>query len=105
MTDKQAEETPTLQESEDREQLLADAGRVYRYVTRNKLIEEDDLRRYGERNDLSPDRLNAAINFLSETDQLILVPSDARFEAILPTPTAEMIVVDPTNLPNSEETR
>lgn len=72
-TAKQADEIQALQglDEEARDALLADASRVENYVARNRGIEEGDLREYGERNDLPPDRLNAALAFLTETGRLV----------------------------------
>lgn len=73
LTAKQVTEIQTLQGLDEaaRTELLADATRVERYVARNRFIEEEDLRQYGERNDLPPDRLNAALGFLTETGRLV----------------------------------
>jgi hypothetical protein len=56
---------------EDRATVLVDAERVRKYVQRHPWIEEEELRRYGERNDLPPDRLNAALAFAIEAGQLV----------------------------------
>lgn len=72
ITDQQASEIPALAElpDSDRQTILADAARVHTYVQRNAWISDEDLRLYGERNDLPPDRLNAALALLCDTGQL-----------------------------------
>lgn len=91
ITDKKAAELSSLPtDAADREQVLVDAGRVLLYVRRNEFISEDELRAYGERNDLGPDRMNAALAFLRETGQLLVLPESR----VLPLP-PEPVLSDP----------
>ena len=62
-------------------QVVDDAGRVYSYVRRNEWLDEGELRRYGERNGIGPDRMNRALRLLRETGKLSLVPLDAETAA------------------------
>lgn len=52
-------------------QILGDANRVERHVAHNDFIDDDDLRRWGEAHDLPPDRINAALRFLTEADRIV----------------------------------
>lgn len=76
VTDKALEEIPALQaqEPEQRAQTLADADAVYAYVRRNEWITEDRLRKWAERRDLNPDRLNVALELLAQTGRLTTIP-------------------------------
>lgn len=73
ITRRTADKLPSLKDLNDqaRAQLLTDADRIERHVRRNEFIDDAELRRYGERNDLPPDRLNPALAFLEQTGQLL----------------------------------
>lgn len=75
LTDKHADTIGALDglDQAGRAQALADAERVYNYVRRNENIDDDELRQYGERNELPPDRLNTALAVLTETGRLLAV--------------------------------
>lgn len=77
ITDRQAEEIETFENAKDREQLLSDAQRVYSYVARNQWITENDLREYGDRNGIDPDRMTQALGFLDEAGKLHRVDLDS----------------------------
>jgi len=72
VTDTELGRFPTLEalDPAQRDQALADASRVHRYIARNEWIAEEDLRAYGERNDLPPDRLNTALSLLADTGKI-----------------------------------
>lgn len=76
ITDRKLQEIPGLAELDDagKLQALQDAERIYRHVRRNEFIDETELRAYGERNDLNPDRLNVALGLLQDTGRLMLIP-------------------------------
>lgn len=78
VTDRQIEQIPTLKDLNPGQRLeaLADAERIYRYVRRNEFIDETDLRAYGERNGLNPDRMNTALAILEATDRLHNIPTE-----------------------------
>lgn len=71
MTDKQVDDQDALREAEDPKQVLEDANRVYNYLNRSGPLSEDELRKYGERNGLPPDRLNPALALLQANGQII----------------------------------
>lgn len=75
ITDQHAADIPGLADLDpkDQRQVLADAGRVYTRVQRQPWITDTELREYGERNDLPPDRMNAALALLEQTNQLLPV--------------------------------
>lgn len=72
VTDTELARLPALEnlDTQGRDQALTDAGRVYRYVGRNEWLTEDELRAYGERNDLPPDRLNRALTLLADAGKI-----------------------------------
>lgn len=73
LTAARAEQYESLQgiDNDQKAQILADANRVERHISRNDFIDDDQLRRYGERNDLPPDRINAALAFLTEAGRIV----------------------------------
>lgn len=75
ITDQQAAKIPALADLDPAGQalVLADAARVYTRVRRDEWITRDDLATYGEQNDLPPDRLNAALELLTQTGRLLAV--------------------------------
>ena len=90
LTDRKAAEIPSLPgDPLERDRLLSDASRVYRFVRQNEFIDEDELRRYGDRNDVDPDRMNAALTFLQETGQLVVLPDSP----VVPEPAQPVEVV------------
>lgn len=73
---KALEEIPALQAQppEQRAQTLADADAVYAYVRRNEWVTEEKLRVWAERREMSPDRLNVALELLAQTGRLTAIP-------------------------------
>lgn len=78
LTDQKVAEIPCLQPLDDagRLQVLADANVVYVQVRANEFVTDTDLRAWGEQNSLDPDRMNLALAFLDQTDQLTSIPDD-----------------------------
>lgn len=86
VTDERLAETPGLEglETEQRLQAMRDARRVYDFLRRSEgqrdgAVPEDGLRAWGERQGISPDRMNAALSVL-EAEQRIHVYDDAAEE-------------------------
>lgn len=80
ITDTHAAEIPALASLDDagRQEILADADRVHAYIARNAWIGDADLRAYGERNGLPPDRLTAALALLDQTGRVIGIDGPGR---------------------------
>ena len=86
LTDTQADQLPSLQDLDDaaRAQVLTDAGVVYAYANRARgTLTDSKLRGWGEKNDLGPDRMNAALAFLQDTGRLLTIPDDTHVGQLL----------------------
>lgn len=75
----------TTADAATRSQAMSDAERVYQYVKKNPGIDEDKLRKYGERNEMPPERMTLALAVLHDTGQIIGVDS-ATAQVTPPTP-------------------
>jgi hypothetical protein len=78
LTDQAVEQIAALQDADaaSRLQAFEDADNVYQYLRRSEgqrsdAVPEDALRKWGERNDLGPDRLNLALEVLKETGRVV----------------------------------
>jgi hypothetical protein len=100
ISDEYVETVPELANipREDLPGVLADAERVYKYVKQNEHITETDLRAYGERNDIPPDRMNQVLPVLTQTGRLVEVAdtvkqtdTEVKGEATSPIPPPEVV--------------
>lgn len=78
ITDQAVEQIATLEglDAAVRAEAFADADKVYTYLRRSEgqrtdAVPEDALRKWGEQNDLDPDRLNRAIGVLKDTGRVV----------------------------------
>jgi hypothetical protein len=78
ITDQAVDQIAALQDVDaaGRRQAFDDADTVYRYLRRSEgqrsdAVPEDALRKWGEQNDLDPDRLNLALEVLRETGRVV----------------------------------
>jgi hypothetical protein len=80
ITDQAVDQIAALQDVDaaGRQQAFDDADTVYHYLRRSEgqrsdAVPEDALRKWGEQNDLGPDRLNLALEVLRETGRVVAV--------------------------------
>lgn len=70
-------------DDEARTQVVDDAAALERFIAENEWLPDDELRKYSEQLGLDPDRTNAALAFLTETDRIVTIappdeqPADA----------------------------
>jgi len=91
LTDTQAQAIPSLQAAttdDARKQLLDDAAQVYSKVDAGAASDDTGLRAWGEGAGLTPDRMNGALAFLTETGRLLALPDTAVTPDPTPVPAA-----------------
>jgi len=91
ISDRRIAELPSLAQLEpaERQRKLALAQRVYQYLIRQEDSAELGLtelvvRSYGERNDIGPDDMTAALDILRETGQVTALPESGDAEPTRP---------------------